>query len=194
MSITRFFLALSLAFSVFLFAGCDNGDLGDMPPLPPADIDQTYPAGGLIMDPDGTTGWNPGSDNQSLGERPAGDNWAAVSPDNLGFPVIFFAYDSDTLVPSETAKLNKVAQYLSEQASLGLIIEGHCDQRGTEEYNRALGERRANAVRAYLSGIGLDDSRIRTMSYGKDRPAIDGSGESIWRQNRRGVLVPAYMR
>ena len=74
--------------------------------------------------------------------------------------------------------------------NIGLLIEGHCDQRGTEEYNRALGERRANAIRAYLAGKGVPDERMKTISYGEDKPAVQGSGESVWRQNRRGVPVP----
>jgi peptidoglycan-associated lipoprotein len=105
-------------------------------------------------------------------------------------PVIYFAYDSDVLVPSETANLDKIAAYLNNHPSLGLVIEGHCDSRGTDEYNRALGERRANAIRAYLAGRGVADAKMKTVSYGKDKPAVDGSGEGIWRQNRRGVPVP----
>ena len=119
------------------------------------------------------------------------DGWVPVDPKNrLNMPVIYFAYDSDVLVPSETANLDKIAAYLNQHTSLGLVIEGHCDSRGTDEYNRALGERRANAIRAYLAGLGVPDARMKTVSYGKDKPAVDGSGESIWRQNRRGVPVP----
>ena len=119
------------------------------------------------------------------------DGWVPADPGrNLNMPVIYFAYDSDLLVPSETANLDRIAEYLADKANLGLVIEGHCDQRGTEEYNRALGERRANAVRAYLTGRGVQDARIRTVSFGKDKPAVTGAGESIWRQNRRAVPVP----
>ena len=124
------------------------------------------------------------------------DGWVPADPaNNLGMPVIYFAYDSDLLVPSETANLDKVAEYLNSDrnGALGLVIQGHCDARGTEEYNRALGERRANAIRAYLAGRGVADSRMKTLSFGKDKPAVAGSGESIWRQNRRGVLVPMIM-
>ena len=104
--------------------------------------------------------------------------------------MIYFAYDSDVLVDSERANLDKIAEYLKQNPSLGLVIEGHCDSRGTDEYNRALGERRANAIRGYLASRGVPDSSLKTMSFGKDKPAVDGSGESIWRQNRRGVPVP----
>ena len=133
-------------------------------------------------------------DPNALGNSGAGadaDGWVPVDPQNrLGMPVIYFAYDSDVLVPSETANLDKIAAYMQQNPSLGLVIEGHCDSRGTDEYNRALGECRANAIRAYLASRGVADSNLKTISYGKDKPAVEGSGESIWRQNRRGVPVP----
>lgn len=128
---------------------------------------------------------------EQLATNADADGWVPVDPQNrLGMPVIYFAYDSDVLVPSETANLDKIAAYLNNKPALGLLIEGHCDSRGTDEYNRALGERRANAIRAYLAGRGVPDTRMKTMSFGKDKPAVAGSGESIWRQNRRGVPVP----
>ncbi|MBQ7206491.1 MAG: OmpA family protein [Lentisphaeria bacterium] len=105
-------------------------------------------------------------------------------------PVIYFKYDEDALVPSEREKLDRIAAYMSDKPTLGLVIEGHCDQRGTEEYNRALGERRANAIRAYLVTKGVADGKIKTVSYGEDKPAAQGSGEDVWKQNRRGVPVP----
>jgi peptidoglycan-associated lipoprotein len=82
---------------------------------------------------------------------------------------------------------------MSDKPNLGLVIEGHCDQRGTEEYNRALGERRANAIRAYLANRNVADSKIKTVSFGKDKPATTGNGESVWKQNRRGVPVPMIL-
>jgi peptidoglycan-associated lipoprotein len=122
------------------------------------------------------------------------DGWVPADPgNNLGMPVIYFAYDSDVLVPSETANLDKIAAYLNQNQRLGLVIEGHCDSRGTDEYNRALGERRANAIRAYLANRGVADNRMKTQSFGKDKPAVAGSGERVWRQNRRGVPVPMHM-
>jgi len=123
------------------------------------------------------------------------DGWVEADPtgNRLNMPITYFAYDSDVLVPTEQANLDRIADYLKQNATLGLLVEGHCDQRGTEEYNRALGERRANAIRAYLAGRGLADNRMKTISYGKDKPAVEGSGESVWGQNRRGVPVPMRM-
>lgn len=123
------------------------------------------------------------------------DGWVLADPsgNRLNMPVIYFAYDSDLLVPSETFKLDKIAAYMEKNPSLAIIIEGHCDQRGTDEYNRALGERRANAIRAYLTTRNVADKRMRTVSYGKDKPALIGAGETNWRQNRRGVPIPMVM-
>ena len=75
-----------------------------------------------------------------------------------------------------------------------LTVKGHCDERGTEEYNRALGERRAISVKDYLAAAGIDESRMRTLSFGKDQPAVEGTGEAVWAQNRRAELWPAVAR
>ena len=187
------FFAAAMLFAV---VGCSSVDVDEDttdPAVPEANPD---PFGAVGCSGYGTDGNGPGAwtDPNALANSGAGadaDGWVPVDPQNrLGMPVIYFAYDSDVLVPSETANLDKIAAYLQQHTQLGLVIEGHCDNRGTDEYNRALGERRANAIRAYLAGRGVDDSRMKTMSYGKDKPAVEGSGESIWRQNRRGVPVP----
>lgn len=110
------------------------------------------------------------------------------------FPTIHFAYDSDALGQSEITKLSQVAEYLKSNSGVGAIIEGHSDERGTEEYNRALGERRALAVKNYLMNMGVQDARFKTISYGEDKPAIQGSGENAWMQNRRAELIPVKLR
>ena len=135
------------------------------------------------------------ADPKAFNTNADADGWTPADPtgNNLGMPTIYFAYDSDVLVASERANLDKIAAYLNNHNRLGLVIEGHCDSRGTDEYNRALGERRANAIRAYLAERGVADSRMKTVSYGEDKPAVAGSGDSIWRQNRRGVPVPMNM-
>jgi peptidoglycan-associated lipoprotein len=102
---------------------------------------------------------------------------------------IHFAYDSTAIRNSEQANLQSVAQALSTDASTKLLIEGNCDERGTEEYNRSLGERRALAAREALAKLGIDPSRVRTISYGKDKPADPGHDEAAWKQNRRDEFV-----
>jgi peptidoglycan-associated lipoprotein len=102
---------------------------------------------------------------------------------------VFFGYDSSELTAEGRATLEKQAQWLRTYGNTSVTIEGHCDERGTREYNLALGERRANAARNYLISLGVDANRVNTISYGKERPAVMGSDNSSWAQNRRGVTV-----
>ena len=100
---------------------------------------------------------------------------------------VFFAYDSAELDPDAQELLQAQAAWLKQYNKTSIIIEGHCDERGTREYNLALGERRAQAVKNYLNGLGVDISSISTISYGKERPAVVGSNDDAWGQNRRSV-------
>jgi peptidoglycan-associated lipoprotein len=102
---------------------------------------------------------------------------------------IHFAYDSSAIRSSEKANLASVAQQLSGDASTKLLIEGNCDERGTEEYNRSLGERRALAAREALAKLGVDPMRVETRSFGKDKPVDPGHDESGWAKNRRDDFV-----
>ena len=106
---------------------------------------------------------------------------------------VYFGFDSSVLKPSEKPKVSTVADYLKANSAEAVRIEGNCDERGTEEYNRSLGERRALAVREELIRLGIDQTRADTISYGKDKPAIPGHDEAAWKQNRRDdfiVLTP----
>lgn len=145
----------------------------------------------------GAGSWQGGATEDSAARSggSGADGWTEADPsgNRLNMPIVYFKYDSDELVAAEAQKLDAIAEFMNNNQGLGLVIEGHCDQRGTDEYNRALGERRANAIRAYLAGRGLADNRMRTVSYGKDKPAAQGNGEDAWRQNRRGVPVPMRM-
>lgn len=100
---------------------------------------------------------------------------------------VFFDYDSIDIRPEARATLEAQARWLQQYSGLNITIEGHADERGTREYNLALGERRANSVKNYLVALGVDGSRINTISYGKERPAEVGSDDSSWARNRRGV-------
>ncbi len=102
---------------------------------------------------------------------------------------VFFAYDSAVVESEGQAILQGQAKWLSENPNVNIVIEGHCDERGTREYNIALGERRAAAVKSQLISLGIAGSRVSTISYGKERPAVLGSDESSYGQNRRGVTV-----
>ena len=101
----------------------------------------------------------------------------------------FFGYDESTLTADAQAALTSSANWLRTNPQYTLLIEGHTDERGTEQYNLALGDRRANTARDFLMALGIDGIRMRTVSYGEERPFADGSHESAWSQNRRAHLV-----
>jgi len=102
---------------------------------------------------------------------------------------VHFDYDSSSVKGQEKSKVSAVADYLKANSMDAVEIEGHCDERGTEEYNRSLGERHALALREALVSLGVSPDRIDTISFGKDRPADPGHGESAWKQNRRGEFL-----
>ena len=102
---------------------------------------------------------------------------------------VHFDFDSSNVKAGERSKVSAVADYLKGNPNTALEVDGHCDERGTEEYNRSLGERRALALRDNLVQLGIDPMRIDTVSYGKDKPAVPGHNEAAWRQNRRGEFL-----
>lgn len=137
-----------------------------------------------------------GSDNMYGGAILDGD--IPLNADNMGlpmdgdrslFPPVMFAYDSSQVNPEEASKVEAVAQYLNKGKGQGVIVEGHGDERGSREYNLALGERRALAVRDYLISLGVDAGSIQTKSLGEEMPSDMGHDEGAWRQNRRGVFA-----
>lgn len=141
---------------------------GDLPPIGP--IEQT------------------GIDQNAIPETPAGPGSVLTDPTTGQKMVVHFAYDS-AVVTEDTEVLAKVAELLKAQSSIGLTVAGHCDERGSTEYNLSLGERRAQAVRAYLVGLGIDGARISTQSFGEEQPAQPGHDEASWRENRRAEFL-----
>lgn len=101
------------------------------------------------------------------------------------FVDIYFEYDQYRVLDGDVSTLEGIASWLNENPEARILIEGHCDERGTNEYNMALGEQRALAARRYLVGLGIDSGRLTTISYGEERPAAFGNTESAWSQNRR---------
>jgi peptidoglycan-associated lipoprotein len=101
------------------------------------------------------------------------------------FKDIYFEYDKVTLSPEAKEHLNKLGEWLLKNNSVQVLVEGHCDQRGTAEYNLALGERRAHAAKKYLVQLGVNGDRVSTISYGKERPVDPGNNEAAWSKNRR---------
>ena len=102
---------------------------------------------------------------------------------------VFFGLDQYTLTPQAQATLSRQAAWLQEYPETRIKVSGNCDERGTREYNLALGARRAEAARAYLVSLGVDGSRIQTVSYGKERPISTGSNDQAWSQNRNSTTT-----
>ena len=132
----------------------------------------------------GTQDGNPADGaNASDKKNPSQDELSQLIKD------IFFDYDDATLSGAARDQLSTNASHLSELSALRLLIEGHCDERGTVEYNLALGQRRADATKGYLVNLGVDGSRLMTRSLGEERPFATGTDESAWSQNRRAHFV-----
>jgi peptidoglycan-associated lipoprotein len=150
------------------------------PPVPPDQNLNTIP-------------YNPPSGPSSENQIATSSAWDPSQMDldraALAAYTVHFAYDSAVIRDSEQSNLQSVYQALSADPNLKLLVEGNCDERGTEEYNRSLGERRALAAREALAKLGLDPMRVRTISYGKDKPADSGHDESAWSKNRRDDFV-----
>lgn len=186
----KFFLFTIAALMILAVAGCKSDAPGEDLSAVPGAVDDPMMVGD-IGNGSRVGEWQ----NTTSNLESNADGWREADPsgNRLNMPIIYFAYDSDMLVPSETANLDAIASYMADKPKLGLVIEGHCDQRGTDEYNRALSERRANAIQSYLISRGIAETRLRTKPCGKDNPAVEGTGESIWKQNRRGVPIPMIM-
>jgi peptidoglycan-associated lipoprotein len=144
-----------------------------------------------------TTTGTEGQDSMANGGIQSGGMAGAATPgseqdlvQNVGDRVFFELNQSD-LSQEARQTLDRQAAWLKRYPAVRVTVEGHCDERGTREYNMALGARRANAARAYLVALGVESGRIQTVSYGAERPAVLGTGESVWAQNRRAVTVVA---
>ena len=183
--------AVLLMGAMFLLAGCNDPEPGKSGTIPPAWDEPGTPRG--MANRSDSWGTTDESDPAAPGEWGAGgdiDERTGVRRlDVPGFPkTLYFGYDTDQINASENGKIAEAAGFMLANPGLVLVIEGHCDERGTEEYNRALGERRAIAVENRMRANNVDLANIRTVSYGEDQPAAAGSGESAWSQNRRAVL------
>lgn len=166
MKITR---PLLIATAVLALAACSKKPPAELPPAP-GGSDTTQTGG-----PVGQTGPVKGSQEDFV---------ASVSSDR-----IFFGLDQYDVDAEDQATLQSQAAWLQQNPNVRITIEGHADERGTRDYNIALGDRRANAAKNYLASLGISPSRINTVSYGKERPAALGSDEASWAQNRRAVTV-----
>lgn len=154
-----------------------------LPGSSPSDL-----AGGAIGDGQNVSGRPLGEGDSVLpGREDDGNFW--VDREAFRDQVVYFDFDSSTVKPGERAKVQAVAARLRGEGTTKVRVEGHCDERGTAEYNRALGERRALSVREVLITEGVSPDRIATLSFGEDKPSVLGSDDSAWAKNRRAEFV-----
>jgi len=154
---------------------------------------QTGPGGGGTLGGDqlgngAGTGSNLAPNGTGIPTGAGHPGWAEDA-NQFSADTVYFDFDSATVKSGESDKISAVASYLASNPNKAVKVEGHCDERGTEEYNRSLGERRALAIREELVRLGVSADRVDTISYGKDRPADPGHNEAAWSKNRRGVFI-----
>jgi peptidoglycan-associated lipoprotein len=148
-----------------------------------------------VVDPGDDTGSADRSTTDGS-DRADGGTTTTVSADDGDSPptfaAVYFEFDSTTLSTEARAELEQLAAWLASHPKARITIEGHADARGTDEYNVALGQKRAQVIQDYLGRLGVERARLKTISYGEERPAVDGDGEDSWARNRRGELVESH--
>jgi peptidoglycan-associated lipoprotein len=205
MNLPTVFIRLTLAVTLAVIAvGCKKTKPG-LTPIPTSGTSGTGiddgPAGDMMTSPNNGLGGGNRFDNNNFSqgtEFEDGDghtlpenlsDFADKAETRLETSTVYFDFDRYNVNASELPKIITVANILKDTPAAKLRIEGHCDERGTEEYNRTLGERRALSVRDVLVKEGIASSRITTESWGEDKPAVDGDTESAYSKNRRGEFV-----
>jgi peptidoglycan-associated lipoprotein len=198
MKLNKLIFPMVLALTALLAStGCKKG-ITKVTPLPGQPSGIVGEPGGQGTIPNGNPinpGENPGGTGLTSAPGPiaTSSDWDPTNTIQdrgaLAANTVHFKFDSAVVQDSEQSNVSAVAAALTSDPSVKLLIEGNCDERGTEEYNRALGERRALALREALAKAGIDPARIRTISYGKDKPADPGHDESAFAKNRRGDFV-----
>jgi peptidoglycan-associated lipoprotein len=180
MNSIRILIALAI---IALMAGCASRGGVESTPAP---VEERQTADGAATD--GTY-----SEGAQAGGALAGDGFSSAELDNpeslLSQRVIYFEFDSNEITPEFAAVLQAHGGYLAAHPEVRMTVEGHTDERGSQEYNLALGERRAEAVKRILVLNGADSAQVQGVSYGEEKPAQDGSNEAAWSQNRRAELL-----
>ena len=168
-------LKLLLGAALIATAACSKKPPKELPPPPP------------------TSGNTGGGDTSGMNNGTASNGVVPGSREDFireaGTDTVLFGTDTYDIDSEARAILDRQAAWLKKYPAVRVTVEGHCDERGTREYNLALGDRRANSAKNYLASAGISASRISTISYGKERPVAAGSDESAWAQNRRAVTV-----
>lgn len=179
--------ALALAIALILVAGLTACGPKDAPePAPMMDVEATpAPAEEVAPTPAPDTSMD---DTPALVEGELADIARRIKEQGL-LGDVYFEFDKFDLRSDARERLQKNAEFMKEFSTLEFGLEGHCDERGTNEYNLALGERRAHAAKDYLVSLGVSSNRVRTISYGEEKPFCMGHSESCWQENRRGHFV-----
>jgi peptidoglycan-associated lipoprotein len=187
------FLVFVLALTCITAVGCRKKPVGvtPLPNGPGARVGEAGQSGIYGGDTSGATGMGTGvgASETAFPQNAQGHPGWTEDRDMFKSDVVYFDYDSSAIKSGEKSKIETVASFLKGNAAVALKVEGNCDERGTEEYNRALGERRALAIRQYLIQSGTAPERVDTISYGEDKPVDPGHDESAWKKNRRGEFV-----
>ncbi len=181
---------IAVVFAGLLVSGCVRkaprriDPAGLIPPPPPRDFD-------VNPLPGGDKGWG----NVPDGLAPVPGTTVVPITARWADVVVYFAYDSSAIGPAERPKLETLSKHLNEHSNYSVVVEGHCDDRGSDEYNRALGESRAIAVRDYLANLGIEGNRLQTLSYGEERPVLaNAKTEQQHQKNRRAEFIIGIRR
>jgi peptidoglycan-associated lipoprotein len=179
-------MALGTALS-FIAAGCQLQNPRKIPPnqMPVPEVNPQPP---LLPPQPAFPDNNLNATNIPLPEVPGHTNWNE-NADQFKADTIHFAFDSSAIRSSEKSKAAAVADFLKQNPQSAVRVEGNCDERGTEEYNRSLGERRALAAREEIIRLGVTSDRVDTLSYGEDKPVDSDHNEAAWKQNRRDDFI-----
>ena len=192
-TMTALAVCAALAFAV---TGCRYDDVTDGDAANGADVQSIDTNAGADVDTAAGAGAGQSDLDTVLGQdgKPATELKFDQDPNyvrctDVDFTPVYFGFDASNLKDSELAKIEAVAQHLQGHPNRVVMVEGNCDERGSNEYNLTLGELRAGSVRDYLLRLGIAAERVQTKSYGEEKPAVAGSGEESWSKNRRGEFA-----
>lgn len=175
------YLTIFFAFAILLSYGCAPKAV-QLTPTEQKQVQALQRGEDILKDRDKKTGIT----EEELAARDKSRDWSLKEIlENSPLKDIYFEFDSYTIKSDYFPKLNEMGKWLKQYKNLKIAVEGHCDERGTIEYNLALGQKRAEAVKNYLVKLGVDEASIKTISFGKEIPADSGHGEDAWAKNRR---------
>jgi peptidoglycan-associated lipoprotein len=175
------YLTLLFAFAILIIYGCAPQTV-QLTPTEQKQVQALQRGDDTLKNRDKKTGII----EEELAARDKTKEWSLKEiMENSPLKDVYFEFDSSTIKPYYFPKLNEIGSWMKKYRNIKIIVEGHCDERGTIEYNLALGQKRAEVVKNYLVNLGVDDASIKTISFGKEIPADSGHEEDAWAKNRR---------